>query len=225
MKKIFVSVIALALCAGAVQAQQNDQQQGDQQHMGRFNHGGPGGFGGRGHDMMMGRMMEQKLNFTDQQKQQVKDINQKYHQQLADLNKNLDITVREQREKMASLRKDHMTQLQGVLTADQKAQIQKMKDERAELAKVNAKAREDKMKIKLGLTDEQAQKLKDLRTTTFTKMKELRSNQSLTPDQKKAQITAIMKDQKEQMKTVLTPEQLKQLDEMHHGHQRGEWSK
>jgi len=170
-------------------------------------------------------MLAKKLNFSDQQKQQLKDINKQYHQQLADLNKNLDITVREQRAKMAAIHKDHQQQIQNLFTPEQKAQLQKMKDERQEMAKVNAKARAEKMKIKLGLSDDQAQKLKDLRTATFTKIKDIRSNESLSADQKREKMKAIVEDQKQQLKSVLTPDQLKQLDDMHHGDRRREWTK
>lgn len=168
--------------------------------------------------------MAKRLHFSDQQKQQLKDINKNYHQQLADLDKNLDITVREQRAKLASLHEDHKAQIQALYTPEQKAELQKMKDQRREMAQVNAKARAEKMKIKLGLSDDQARQLADLRTATFSKMKELRSNQSLTPDQKREQMKSLVQDQKQQLKSVLTPDQLKQLDEMHHGRGR-DWSK
>ena len=212
-------MIALALGAGAAQAQETPPQK-PMDH--QFGHRGPGGREGHGREQMLAK----KLNFSDQQKQQLKDINKQYHQQLADLNKNLDITVREQRAQMASIRKDHMQQMQNLLTPEQKAQLQKMKEEGKEMAKINAKARAEKMKVKLGLSDDQATKLKDLRTNTFAKIKQIHSDASLTPDQKKEQIKSLVQDQREQLKSVLTPEQLKQLNDMHHegGHQR-EWSK
>src|SRR4051794_35350804 len=133
MKKLFIGMIALALGAGAAQAQEAPQQK-PMDHPG---HRGPGGHEGHGHEQMLAK----KLNFSDQQKQQLKDINKQYHQQLADLNKNLDITVREQRAKMAAIHKDHAQQIQNLFTPEQKAQLQKMKDERQEMAKVNAQAR------------------------------------------------------------------------------------
>ena len=215
-------MIALALGAGAVQAQQGDQQQGPPRQ-GRFNRRGPGG-DGRHEGFGGGRMLAGKLHFSDQQKQQLKDINSQYRKQLTDLNKNLDITVREQHAKLADLRKSHLQQVEALYTPEQKTQIQKMKDERKQMAEVNAKARAEKMKIRLGLSDDQAQKLKDLRTATASKMKDLRSNQSLSTDQKREQIRKIIAEQKEQMKSVLTPDQQKQMEQMHRGHQRGDWN-
>ena len=218
MKKLFIGMIALALGAGAAQAQETPPQK----PMDHLSHRGSGGREGHGREQMLAK----KLNFSDQQKQQLKDISKQYHQQLSDLNKNLDITVREQRAQMASIRKDHMQQIQNLLTPEQKIQLQKMKEQGKEMAKINARARAEKMKVKLGLSDDQATKLKDMRTNTVAKIKQIHSDASLTPDQKKEQIKSVVQDQREQMKSVLTPDQLKQLNEMRHegGHQR-EWSK
>jgi len=224
MKKLFIGLAALALGAAA-QAQDPStgsgqaQQQPPQKEM-HFRHHGEGRREGHGRH----GELAQKLNFSDQQKQQLKDINTKYRQQLADLMKNEDITVREQKARLAAIRKEHKEQMQALLTPDQKAQLEKMKAEHRELAKVNAKTRAEKMKIKLGLSDDQAKQLKDMHTGTAAKMKQIRDDQSLTPDHKKEQIKSLVKEQHEQLKSVLTPEQLKQLDEMHHGHQR-EWTK
>ncbi len=234
MKQFIISMIALALCTGAAQAQQDSTHA--MNHMRR----GPGGRGGfEGQDGARGGVgrregrgdgqgMAYRVHFSDQQKQQLKDINKNYRQQLSDLNKNLDITVREQRAKMGAIRKDHMAQVQALYTPEQKAEIQKMKDRRAEMARVDAKARAEKMKVRLGLSDDQAKKLADLRTSTFAKMKELHSNQSLTPEQKRDQMKTLVQNQREQLKQVLTPDQLKQMEEMHHGGREGrggDWSK
>ena len=217
MKRLFIGLVALALGAGAVEAQNTPQQQPQQEQMHRHDHRGFGKHGEHGD-------LAKKLNFSDQQKQQLKDINTKYRQQLADLKKNEDITVREQKTRLAAIRKEHHEQMQALLTPDQKAQVEKMKAEHKELAKVNAKARAEKMKIKLGLSDDQAKQLKDMHAGTAAKMKQIREDQSLSPDQKKEQIKSLVKEQHEQLKSVLTPDQLKQLNEMHHARQ-GEWTK
>lgn len=224
MNKLFIGLVALALGTGAAQAQETPQQKPGQSF---HQHHGDGQGHGR-HDHMLAK----KLNFSDQQKQQLKDINTKYHQQLADLKKNEDITVREQKARMAAIHKEHKEQMQALLTPEQKTQWQKMKEEHKELAKVNANARAEKMKIKLGLSDEQAKQLKDMHASTFAKIKQIRENQSLSREQKREQVKSIVKDQHEQLKSVLTPGQLKQLEDMHHSHpgrdregREKEWSK
>jgi Spy/CpxP family protein refolding chaperone len=218
MKKLFIGMAALLLCAGAASAQDGNRQDDQQAPAQR-------GFHGRhGHERGDGQMLAKKLHFTDQQKQQLKELNQQFRSKLADLKKNEDITVREFKSRMAAIHKDHQQQMQSILTPDQKAQLDKMKTDRREMAHVNANARAEKMKIKLGLSDDQASKLKDMREGTMAKMKQIRQDPSLAPEQKKAQIMAVVKEQREQLKSVLTPGQLKQMEEMRHGRQR-EWSK
>jgi len=228
MNKLFIGLAALALSAGAAQAQEAQPAPQQQKEKHSFHHRGQGMRHGHGHDQALAK----KLHFSDQQKQQFKDINTKYRQQLTELKKNEDITVREQKARMAAIHKEHKEQMQALFTPEQKAQLQKMKEDRKELAKVNAKARAEKMKIKLGLSDEQAKQLKDMHAGTFAKMKQIREDKSLSADQKKDQVKSLVKDQHEQLKSVLTPEQLKQLEGMRHGRQgrdregrEKEWSK
>jgi hypothetical protein len=69
----------------------------------------------------------------------------------------------------------------------------------------------DKMKSTLGLTDEQSKKLKESQAGFQDKIKSIRENQSLSEDQKREQVRAIAKEQHEQLKSVLTPEQLQKM--------------
>ena len=69
----------------------------------------------------------------------------------------------------------------------------------------------DKMKSTLGLTDEQSKKLKESQAGLQDKIKSIRQNQSLSEEQKREQVKAIAKKQHEQLKSVLTPEQLQKM--------------
>lgn len=82
------------------------------------------------------------------------------------------------------------------------------------MAKVDAKARQEKMKIKLGLNDEQSAKMASIHKESMEKLKSIRENQSLTQQQRKEQAKKLQEDNKEKMKSFLTAEQLKKLDEM-----------
>ncbi|MEP6748941.1 MAG: hypothetical protein ABJB86_14515 [Bacteroidota bacterium] len=210
MKKIIVSLAILLVAAVTVNAQQQDQK--GQQHQ-QFNHHD---HKGRGHDMMA-----KKLNFSDQQKQQLKNINTDYHNKMTALKKNEDITVRESKMRINTLRKDHRAQIRALLTPEQKNQIAKMKQERMEMAKINANARAEKMKIKLGLNHTQASQLKDMRTGMVTKMKSIHTDNSLSQEQKHEQIKTLVMQQKDQLKTILTPEQLQQMQQMRKGDHDG----
>jgi Spy/CpxP family protein refolding chaperone len=211
MKKIIISLSVVVLAALAVNAQQPDQPM-QQNHQRAFGH--------HRHDMMA-----KNLHFSDQQKQQLKSIRSDYHKKLMDLKKNEDITVRESKTRLHALRKDYRSQLQAMLTPEQKNQVAKMKQERMQMAKIDANARAEKMKIKLGLSDTQASQLKDIRTGMRTKIKSIHADNSLSQEQKKEQVKALVLQQKDQLKTILTPDQLQQLQEMRGQHHRRDFSK
>lgn len=67
---------------------------------------------------------------------------------------------------------------------------------------------------KLGLTSDQIAQLKTARTNTHAAIKAIRTNTSLTPDQKKAQIRETLKTARAQMRAVLTPDQQAKLQEL-----------
>ena len=173
--------------------------------------------GQKGRQHMKGMDMNQ-LNLTDAQKEQFKTQKESFRKQMEELKKNDNITVKEWRSRMENLKKEQKTKMQSILTSDQKAQIEKMKAERKAMNEIDAKARMEKMKLRLGLTDEQAAKLKKNRTEMMEKMKALKENDKMDADKKKEQMHDLMKKQKEQMKSILTEEQMKKFQE---GHKQG----
>jgi len=206
MKRIMVSLAVMLIAAVSVNAQQPDLPM-QQKHHTPFRH--------HGRDRIA-----KKLNFSDQQKQQLKDINSDYHKKLMDLKKHDEITVKEFKSQVGALHTAHRAQIQALLTPEQKDQLAKMKQNRMEKAKTHAVARAEKMKTKLGLTDTQASQLKDIRTDMMTKIKSIHSDNSLSQEQKREQIKSMAMQQKEQLKTILTAEQLQQLEQMKQPHHR-----
>ena len=211
MKKIIVSLAVVVIAAISVNAQRpvDSQKQDHQQHFRRH-----------GHDRMA-----KKLNFSDQQKEQLKEINSDYHDKMMDLKKHDEITVKEFKSQMNALRKQHSDQVRALLTPAQKDQLAKMKEERIQLAKVNVGARAEKMKIKLGLSDAQASQLKNIRTDMVAKIKSIHTDNSLSDQQKHEQIKSLVMQQKDQLKIILTPAQLEQLQQMRSQHHRSDFSK
>jgi Spy/CpxP family protein refolding chaperone len=69
---------------------------------------------------------------------------------------------------------------------------------------------------RLNLTDDQTAKLEPILATQQQKIASLRSDTTLTKDQRREQFQAIHQDTKTQLSTVLTPDQLQQLQSMHH---------
>ncbi|NCI51691.1 hypothetical protein GWC95_17335 [Sediminibacterium roseum] len=193
MKKIFIAAAALLMSTAALQAQTKDDL--------KTSH----------HKGLQGRKQMSGLNLNDDQKKQVKELNESYHKQFADLKKNTSMSVGDFRTKSAALRKEQHEKMQSILTPEQKNQLAAQRKVMAGRMKEGQAKRFDKMKTQLGLTDEQSRKLKESQEGVQTKIKSIREDKSLTDDQKKEQVKAVFKQQKEQFKSVLTPEQLEKM--------------
>jgi len=194
MKKIVLLLLIVSMAVATTQAQDMRPRK---HRMQRDNHG----------------MMAEKLNFSEDQKAKMKTMNEGFRTKRMDLRKNDNITVKEWKNRMETLRKDHKTKMEGLLTGEQKERIEKMKIERKAMRDIDAKARMDKMKIHLGLSDEQASKFSKNRSEMEEKMKALRENKTLDGEKKREQMNELMKQQKEKMKSILTEEQMKKLQE------------
>ena len=193
MKKLIVSVILSAISFAAIQAQETTEFRKGKRHH---------------HEMAL-----QKLNLSKDQKAQFKTLNEGFHKEMQDLKKQDNITVKEWKSRKEKLRNDHKKSIEGLLTQDQKEQLKKMKEDHKGQMAARGEKRMDMMKEKLALTDEQSAKMKELHSGLSEKMKGIRENKSLEPEQKKEQIQELMKQNKEKMKSILTEDQLKKLKE------------
>ena len=198
MKKIMLSVCIAALVATTMQAQEiRDREPGKQHMMKRHHHG----------------EAFKNLNLSEDQKAQFKALNEENRKQMAELKKNDHITVKEWNSRKEALRKDYREKMQSLLTTEQKTQLEKSKLERKTKMEERSKARMDRMKTDLGLSDEQSAKLKSQREAMHQKMKTIREDKSLNDEAKKEHVKELMKKQKANMRSILTEEQLKKLDE------------
>lgn len=213
MKKIIAAALVLAVAFTA-----SSQEIPERKHEGYRPHGGQG----KMHHRRPGGMDLKQLNLTDAQKEQMKTQRESFRKQMEDLKKNDNITVKEWRGRMENLRKEQKTGMDKILTTDQKAQLEKIKTEQKAKQGDRMKQGADKMKEHLGLTAEQSAKLDKNRKETSEKMKAIRENKSLSDEKKREEIKEVMKKQKENMKSVLTEEQLKKMKEgRHHGPHKG----
>ena len=195
MKKLLIPLIAIFALTATVNAQDK---------MGKKGH----------HHKHQKGMMAKQLNFTDAQKAQAKTINEDSRKKMQELNKNESITVKEQRDRKAAILKERKTKMDGLLTAEQKTKMAQLKAERKVKNEEGYAKRLDKMKTKLNLTDEQVTKLKNQRATTIARAEKIKSNESLSREQKKEQMVALKTEAKDQHNKIFTPEQLKKKEEM-----------
>ncbi|MGQ0739334.1 MAG: hypothetical protein ACT4OJ_09765 [Bacteroidota bacterium] len=199
MKKIIAAALAFSLVL-AVKAQEIPERKTGRPGMHERHK--------RHHGMDM-----KQLNLTDAQKEQFKKEKENFRKELGELKKNENITVKEWKSRMESLRKSHKSTVDGILTPEQKGQLEKMKAEGKARQEGMIKKRGEEMKTRLGLTDDQSAKLEKSRKETGEKIKAIRDNKSLPDEKKREEIKEIMKGQKEAMKSILTKEQLEKMKE------------
>lgn len=203
MKKILSTALAIVLFVGASQAQTTDSKgphrHGDQKEMAMNN-----------------------LNLTADQQAKIKAIREAQKSEMQSLKKSGNVTP----EQRKALREKYRTQFQSVLTP---AQQEQMKTQREEWKEKGAKGQKGQrfgkrggdfgkqaafFKKELNLTADQETSLKSIFQEFRTKAQDLRSNSSLSQEQKKAQMHSLAKEYMAKGKSVLTPEQAKKFEEL-----------
>lgn len=205
MKKITLSILALSLALTAIQAQEKTNEAGKKEAKEYRHH--PGKHRKQHHADF------KKLNLSQEQQDKLININKDYRAGVADLKKQeATTTVKNYKAQMQTLNKKRRSEVDNVFTKEQKDQLQQMRTERKRKFDTADKGRTEKMKSALGLSDDQSAKLKALRAGTQEKIKEIRANKALSDTQKKEQVVAAFKKQHEDMKSILTPEQIKKME-------------
>lgn len=222
MKKIITGLFAIAVFTLSATAQnQNDQDK----QMDRDGHGFRKGNEGNGM-----RGME-NLNLTDAQKTQIKSINEDFKTKMQALNKNDNITVKDARTQRQALMQERKNKISGILTADQKTKFDQSGNQKG-MRDGNDGGRFDKggdanrmnqMKTDLGLTDDQIAKMKAGNESFKQRSEAIRSNQSLSEDQKKLQLETLRKDREASFKSYLSADQISKLSQMKGNRNGGDW--
>ncbi len=167
------------------------------------------------------------LHVTPDQMKKGKEINQDFHKQLADLQKNDKISLGEYKTKLAALKKDRKEKIKSLLTDKQKNQIAQQMKNREINAKVRQAGMLERMKLTLNLSEEQIAKIKTNQAAIQSKRKAIRENDNLLPEQKREQIQSLNNERKKIAKSILTPEQLIKADSLRknfRGNFRGGWN-
>ena len=195
MKKLIVGTFALASFILSANAQETGKMEHKNHH----------------HDRAM---MLKGLNLSETQKEQIKTYRQNANNQLMELNKNEDITVKEYRSRKAAILNTQKEQIEKVLTAEQKTQLAQNKAERKAANELAVTKRIDKMKSRLNLSDEQVTKIRATHEAAMEKATAIRENNQLSPEEKRQQLMSLRQEQKSNITQVLTPEQITKMEEM-----------
>jgi Spy/CpxP family protein refolding chaperone len=205
MKKIITSALVLALAFGSAQAQKTS------------------GHKGKGYNKENRMGGYDKLNLTADQKSRLDALKATYKQQAADLKNNTQLSDEQRKTRKNELHQNFKSQADAILTPVQKEQLSQMKANRtaknkhanfkgAKGNKMAMGARGEGLQKELNLSQDQQAKMTQIRTETRTKMQALRNDNSLSQDQKRAKMQELMKSQQEQVKTILTKEQIEKME-------------
>ena len=220
MKKIITGLFAIAAFTFSAVAQNNDITN-DQKKWDKGEHGMHREHDGKGMQAM------EKLNLTEAQKQQMKSINEDFRTRMQSLNKNDNMMVKDQKAQREALMQERKNKISAILTPEQRTQfdqmhkgMDKMRDGRMDGDRMQG-GRMGQMKKELGLTDDQLAKMKAGSESFRTRAMAIRENQSLSQDQKKAQLEALQKERANSFKSFLTAEQIAKMDQMKMNHGDG----
>lgn len=195
MKKILSTALAIVLFVGASQAQTTEQKEPS-------------------HHGQRKEMAFNNLNLTAEQKAKFKSIHEAQRKEMDELRKSGNITA----EQRKAIHEKYKTQYEAILTPAQKEQLNKQREEWKEkgVGKRGGKlgGQAAFFKKELNLTTDQETKLKSIFQEFHTKAKDIRSNTSLTKEQKHSQMQSLAQQYMTQGKAVLTPEQAKKFDEL-----------
>lgn len=181
----------------------------------------PGGMKGmRG----KGRGIMQEMNLSEAQKTKMQEIRKDYRSKMAQLEKNDKITLKDYRSGQAALRQDMKKNMESLLTADQQNKMSGIKNKRQQEAEARMQRGLDRMKGNLSLSDDQYNRIKSGREKMKGRMTGIRENSSMSVEQKKQEIMALKQAGMQEMRAMLTDDQLKKMDDMKAGmrqHERG----
>lgn len=228
MKRILTSALILALSIGAAQAQQNNHGKGEgpkKEHRGHQMDKRGGGF--------------EKLNLTADQKTKMKSLHEQFKKESDDLKaQESTLTAAQMKEKRQALHEKHQAQMEAILTKEQKDQLAQLKADhkgfdrgprdgaarfdstrrgnfdRARGDRGRGFERDGDFAKELNLTADQQSKLQQIRTDFRSKMEALKSDNSLTQEQKRTKFRELAQAQQEQMKKVLTKEQIEKMQSL-----------
>ncbi len=200
MKKIISLTLALAILGFSVSAQQNRQMKSHKK--GTATHQG------------QKKEMVKDLNLSEAQKAQMKANREANKSKMESLNKQDNLTVKEMRERKAALMQEQKSQMDQLLTAEQKAAVAERKTNMEVKRKDMDGQRGEAMKEKLGLSNDQGERLKALNQANHEKIKAIQANTSLSKEQKKTQTKAIKDAAKAERQDILTAEQLQKMRAM-----------
>ena len=158
--------------------------------------------------------MDEKLNLTEAQRQQLKATNMDFKNKIQELKKNDNMTVKELNAKKEALVQERKQKTQAPLTPEQRNQMKQLKIEHGGKRDIESGKRMEKMQTNLGLSNDQVTKMKGQTEIYKSRAEDIKNDGSISDEQKKEKLKALREARKNSLKSFLTPEQLQKLEAM-----------
>lgn len=156
--------------------------------------------------------IKKQLNLSEDQKNKMKSIHEKYREQAKVLKSNDDITRGDYKKQMGEINEKRKIEVEANLTSEQKNKMKEIRENKQREMKEMRAERFEKMSNKLQLDEKQKAILLEQRKNSAEQMKAIRENSSLSNIQKKEQIKGLREKQKIFTKSILTEEQKKKIE-------------
>lgn len=152
------------------------------------------------------------LNLRADQKSKLDSMNKAHRAQMNELRKNDSLSTEAKRQQQATLQKQHHEQSLAVLDAEQVTMLKKIRED--DHRKTGGDMDTRRMQKQLNLTEDQVTKLKAMQEQNQQEMKQLRNDTSVTEANKRIRMEELRKGRKQELESILTPEQQKKFKEM-----------
>ncbi|MCX7885920.1 MAG: hypothetical protein N3B01_01500 [Verrucomicrobiae bacterium] len=167
----------------------------------------------QGTDRIRQRMIEllDEMKLTEEQRMQVRDIFESYGEELRSMRTNANLTAEQRMQQFKAIHEKLDSEMKRILNEQQyliwKDEREKMQTALANWIGEQTRARMEQVWAELNLTDDQKQKLRELFASQGEKLKELRTNPDLTPEQRLQRLKALQDELEPQLKQILSQEQ------------------
>lgn len=175
---------------------------------------GAGPQGKRGQAMQEKGAGMKALNLTAEQQKQMKELQTKFREQMKALETNESISVKEQRDRREKMMKQHRSDIDKVLTTEQRKQVADRKASAERMAILKSEMQLEKVGAKMNLSSDQITKLQAEREKTMTQMKAIRNNENLDRTARQKQMETLKKQHEENLAKVLNKEQLEKFKDV-----------
>lgn len=159
------------------------------------------------------KITEILTDLTDAQKAKISEVEKSYEAKIKEARSEKMATEDERMKKIKMLRQEKRKAIEAILTDKQKETLKAYRQEHKDVKKVE-QAREEraedlvnKLDEQVKLTSEQRVKALEIAKKFIAEKNAIKSNTSLTEEEKEAQIRVLKKTQKAEMHKMLTPEQ------------------